>query len=184
MKMSFHSFFSLLCYFWWIVSYHSYCFTNEYNVFLFHQWEFDRTTIFADNSNISSVQNLIFQMKIHHSFCVPHHLSQDLPSVSWGSLSPVNFEKQTARVSDKASEDYLHFNMFEMLPMVNMHNPENTHNDYVCICLLGSDVPKLGCQGFGGSSLLQQKGSVFFTDFDFLLGCLVHKDNKVNFCDF
>lgn len=63
--MSFHSFFSLLCYFWWIVSYHSYCFINEYNVFLFHQWEFDRTTIFADNSNISSlIQNSdFFQMK-------------------------------------------------------------------------------------------------------------------------
>ena len=48
-----------------------------------------------------------------------------------------------------------------------MHNPENTHNDYVCICLLGSDVPKLGAKDLVGADVATKR-SVFFTDFDFL----------------
>lgn len=106
-------------------------------MFLFHQWEFDPITIFSYNSNISSlIQNSdFFRWKIHHSFCVPRHLSQDLPLESWESSFPVNFEKQTARVSGNASEDYLHFNKFEMLPVYGQYAQSREYPQWICVYL-------------------------------------------------
>ena len=137
------------------MSYHSYRFTNEYNVFLFHQWEFDPITIFSYNSNISSlIQNSgFFQMKNPPQFLctsspvpglTPRELRVLISSEFWEADSKGKWQCQ-GRLSPFQRV------LRCCLCIVKMHNRENTHNEYVYICLLGSDVPKLGIKDLVGA---------------------------------